>query len=551
MYWRFFLNGTQFEDPVNWNGAKFNIKLDRERMMYKFGYTTDVEFPGTAAGYIKTQTSGICDPLDVLVEKRASKREPWTTFMQGLVFPTDMLWDVNFCKVRVRILDNSLSSRLFNNWNVKAHLHIDKSKNGETIPTPANQRIDFFIPQNGLYGTKDNVQTYKVYDALKFLVSYCSDGKMDFHSDYFGPGGAKEGLCISTGAALRNPGLEGYAPYLSFGRLYTDLRKKYNLIGYQDHSGPVPVLRIEPLPDTRQSLSNILYEAVPGMKQDYASELAYAKVLTGSGTTQDDDGGGFTFPDITYFSHKAEEFHMLGECNLDQTLDLRGTLVIDSNVIEDVLVNGNDSHDTDVFLVETDLPTADHATRYLTFAQGATFPGVYNVGLTTSALMANNWEGYIPSSLAQFVGDGQDGFSAQLAADIPTASGVLVRNPVATPLELANETSDPNGNYDNAAFMYEAPVSGYYRFGVDIRLNSIVINPPSTDSWNVQFTVERFTSTGVFVEAKTFNENGITDPTFSFDWQPGGFYGDANDRFYVGCLIETVGAGAPTTLNLD
>ena len=72
-------------------------------------------------------------------------------------------------------------------------------------------------------------------------------------------------------------------------------------------------------------------------------------------------------------------------CNTDKALDLVNEWVIDSNVIEDVAVNGNDDYDDDLFLIQyqEDLLQAKKGD----YLQPGTNPYLYNEPLQNAEVI--------------------------------------------------------------------------------------------------------------------------------------------------------------------
>ena len=57
----------------------------------------------------------------------------------------------------------------------------------------------------------------------------------------------------------------------------------------------------------------------------------------------------------TFLGFDEEEYFVGGQCNLDVNLDLVNRWIIDSNVIEDTVVNKNTSYYEDTFIIEVDI----------------------------------------------------------------------------------------------------------------------------------------------------------------------------------------------------
>jgi hypothetical protein len=558
MIWQFKLDNQVVNDPAGWESVEHQLKFDREMRIYRSEFSVDVIFDSDGYDYLlRIDELGICNKVLVNVYKDCDGSGTFVEWFEGYIFIVDIEFDPVECTARAPIQDNSWTTRIAANKSIKAYPNVAFSKNQDAITAATNRNIDFFRPSDGVFpGTYDDIETYLVFDVFTFLVAFMTDNEMTFTSSLFDAGGALEGLCLTTGNAIRDPGNTGYAPFVSFEELFLNMHKLFNLAMYIDLSGAKPDLVIETT-DTVRNVpgSPIAFDNLDNMKRTYMTELLYSKVLTGSEETQSDDGGTFAFADVRYLSFKKEEFHLAGECNIDNSLDLVKTYIIDSNVIEDVLINAIEDHDETVFIVETDFDHGgnDHATAFDTFDPGGSppAPSVYNEGLTTKQSIADYWQPQgLANDLTLLLGDGNDGFEAKLSADIGLTVS-LVRNPAATGLELATVVSDPNANYNNVTYYYDAPSDGFYRFALDIEMDNFVYVPVTSESYDIEFTIERMDNLNVFIEDRTYTNNGFSGTSISDSFQPAGFYADAGDRFYVGCNIISTGIGPFGSADVD
>jgi hypothetical protein len=424
--------------------------------------------------------------------------------------------------------------------------------------------MDFFTPSTGVYD-KTNRECFKVYDCLGMLIRFMSDDTMTFDSVTFGTGGEFEDYWLLTGYSLRTtlsrPGFD--VPVISFGDLFRELDKRFNIAFYLDFSGAKPKMWIEAESLVYTTGIQTTLTNVKDIEKSVRMDRMYAKIKIGNQTYQESESGTFSWPDVTFFNHWEEEFHLLGDNNTDAELDLSCEYISGHNIIEDVLVNSVNDYDEDIFLVEADAGTGQ-AVQYDLFNLGAG-PYSYNRKITNSEIAPRHLKG-ISNSLALYLGNGNDGFEATRTANTTSAFDFAF-----TLWDYDNEVSDPNNNYDNTAtnYKYTVPTTGFYRFQVDtnLRLGSVAISA----DWDLDIEVRRYDSFSVLVETRAVTLNFVSDGNlganvfsnsdpnncvvtkgnallgspvpFTIIWQPLGYYADATDYFQV-YIKATTNAGS-------
>lgn len=537
MQWRFSLDGTLKEQPQGWDEIAVIIERDKEIRGLIVRYTSDLVWSGNGYDYIigQMQSQGFCDLVDVLIEVEQFPENGWETFFEGVIFLSECKINRSWCTVEVKVHDAVFGAMIQNNKGIDGQVNVPRSKTDVTIFSAPNTPIDFFRPSDGAV-VYMNRECYRVEDALKYIIEFMTDGAVGFTSTIFGTGGEWEDLVICTGRAIRQTAVES-PPVISFTEIFTELHKRLNLSFAIEVIAGTPTVRIEYESYFYTATPLLNFRKIPDLEQSIKEELLYAKLLIGSNTTQESDGGTFAFPDMAFYAFKEESYHLVSTCNLKNELNLVGDWIVDSNVIEDVAVNGNDGYDDDIFLVETNGAVA---TRYDDFAPAA----VYNK-LLTNRFIAPRFLGAIPASIASFLGNGDDGFIATRT----TATNHTVDPPVSEePVEFGTEVSDPNGNYNNAAanYRYIAPADGFYKFRVRMAITNVVIDGFSSGDLRVTTYVRRFDTGSVFIEEKSQIDTISANGNWTLDFQPDGFYLDATDYVHVKVEFLQTGAGPDT-----
>jgi len=382
----------------------------------------------------------------------------------GVIIYNEIQWDIVRCIADCEITDNNYFNLIDNNKSIKAYLDVARSKNDKLNGVAA-----ISLQTNITLKDETNVTSYtgrngiRLYDAFKMLVEFMSDGEVEFASDYFDPSGTGTDLAkysvLITGVSIRDG--SGIYPTMNFEDLFDDVNRLFNIAASIEKSGETVTLRIEDKAYFRGAPSTTVITAPKEIIQNINSEDFYAKVTFGSRDVSDD----LTYyPDIPFTGFQQEEYHLLGQCNTGNELDLRlKTLITDTNIIQDVLPSGtsNDSYDDDIFLVQLDsgnnaVMTLDPtATQYY-----------YNVGLSNYEV-SQRWFNGIPNSIASWLVDAStEGFRASNLSDLsltPAASVDIV---------FSDDSTSPNydtgGNYDTATGRYTAAQAGSFTFHLRI-----------------------------------------------------------------------------------
>lgn len=537
MQWRFSLDGTLKEQPQGWEDIAVTIKRDREIRGLIVRYTSDLIWTGDGYDYIINQisTQGFCTLVDVLIEVEQFPNNGWETFFEGVIFLSECEINRSWCSVKVQVHDSVFGAKIQNNKGIDAQVNVPRSKSDIAITAAPVTQIDFFRPSDGVVAY-NNRECYHVEDILRFIIAFITDGTVGYVSTIFDAPGIWKNLVICTGKAIRQTAVEA-PPVVSFSEVFNELHKRFNLSFAIETIAGVPTVRIEYESYFYTATPLLNFRKIPDLIQALKEEMLYAKLRIGSSTTQPSEGGTFKFPDIQFFGFKDESYHLLSDCNEDRELNIVGDWIVDSNVIEDILVNGNDEYDEDIFLVETD---GTVAVAYTDFAPSS----VYNKNLT-NRFIAPRFLGAIPASIASFLGNGDDGFIATRT----TATNHTVDPPVSEePVEFGTEVSDPNGRYNNAAanYRYIAPVDGYYKFRVRMAITNVVIEGFSSGDLQITTIVKRFDTGSVFIEQKSQIDTISADGNWTLDFQPDGFYLDATDYVHVRVELLQTGAGPDT-----
>jgi hypothetical protein len=477
---KFFIDDTEIvESPEGWDGLTTTLRFDRE---LKGLFTTmDVSLTFHADGYTLLKAaydaSGYCHSMPFEIRQQNTSGHYLPVFT-GIIYLKDIEWaeGLSGAYAKCQIKDNSFFAKIFNNKNIKARPYVPTSKLGETIVAAGYKRINFFTPSTGAYiahitgaGNERTDTGFLVYDVLRFFIDFISDGTVDFISDSFASGGAYEGAMITNGYVCRfvgtgvsQPLFEDNWPELSLSEVITEINKQYNIGFYAGYDGGRPFFKVEAYNDLFPLTALATLSGVDNLKRKTASEYLYSNVVVGSTDTMNDPA--LSFPgDIRFIGFKEEDYLVAQSCNIDRELNISNSWIIDTNVIEELIINGQTTattaYDRTIVLIHGELDTAnDWLAVQSNWISASAVTKFYNE-IYTSQNKTLRFLGGVPAPIATYLGITDNGFEARVTT---TASAISLVEPVA----FDNPILDPNGNYDATALHYSVPVSGSYTFHV-------------------------------------------------------------------------------------
>ena len=525
-YYKFFFDTVQVDEPLDWQDLNITFTESGEFAGIVFSQAIPATFGGT--GYTTLLTAfetAVCNSVELKIQ--VIDGDTYSDIYNGIIFLNSVVFDYHKGTCDVEIKDNSFLSKIQNNKDIKFKLDVGRSKNDETITAVTARQIDFFTPASGIYDVA-NVECFDVGETVRFLVQAMTDGELTAETTYLD----NSGLVFCLGGAILTNNTSGFAPSLSFRQVFEELYKKLNLAFIiETPLGETPVIKIEPINDLFVETDNVTLDGILRVTGEADRDKYYQLIRMGSSVFIE-DASGFTFPSPTFFGTRDEEYHLLGVCNSSDILDLSAEFVVDSNVIEDIIVNNVTTYNDDVFLVQTDRTATDQATRYDDIVSY-----YYNRTLMNKAV-SDNFFGSVPNSIANYLGNGDDGFIATKNTEetITVLTGGAFYD--LEPVEYATEVSDPNANYNNASYYYTAPLAGSYAFFASVRyyINGLVRSLSLvSETMTLRIELVRYTDNTFATEIESIVENF----TYSLDNVgtqlnvQGTFYLDTNETVRV------------------
>jgi hypothetical protein len=479
---KFLLDGIDRGQPLNADDFGFSINEDDSIESRIVSFNNDLFFDGTAYQYLfnKVVDRTFCQLVKVQVQYRC--QNSWERLVDGYIVVTETSFDLDKCRVKTKLYDESFSTKINNNKGIPFSLSSVITKNLQPIAPPARRLIKMFNPASPI-GVFDRGRGVTVFDAFAHLVGCMSDNLVDFQSDFFyaEPNDA-DIVCITNGRSIRtNQDIE---IVITFEQLYKELKAKYNLgIGFFKQANNRPAIRIEPIEYFFQLNPSASLIDQPSIDFKFDSQKIYAAVQFGSNpvleanesNSQNDPPQSLTFTQTPFRGFRKERFGFTGECNTSNILNVETTdIIFDTNVIEDIIRFDNNSHDLSNIILQVDynggVTPFFNTRRYDPYGIGQ---DVFNGGFTNDEVSARWLNGY-PSSLFSFLEEPFDPVTTEFRAEM-TGSPVEQFDANDTTvtffsqftgdfIEFNDEVLD-NGNNFNAT-RYVIPYTGVYTFSL-------------------------------------------------------------------------------------
>lgn len=489
---KFLLDDTEVENPVGWEDLRTTIR--REGTFNACLVSQDVElgFIGTGYAYLHDLfLTNFCNKVDVKILANIGDEQVFTQIIRGTIFSSDCKFNERTGVATVKIEDRSFYASINNNKSIKTSPFTSKSKNGEDITVCPTYEVDFYKVSNNTLARAD-VPCVRVYDAFRFMIDFMTDGTVGFESETFDVGGDWEGLCITIGAHIRTGTASKFTQF-SFMELYQAVAGRIPIGLRVLNPYDNPTIKIEVLSDLYDVTPVFDFENIYEILTSTDQNRLYSKIHLKTGAVLND----FSYPfpeDIDFFGFKDEEFFIIGDCNIDKSLDIFCDWVCSSNVIQSIVeAPFSQDYDSDLFLINTTLSstTAGRTTNTDFLQVGAYY---YNEALTNSAT-AIRYMGFVPNSIASFFfEDGAYTFKAYRTTDITHTATVAPDNDDYNPLALNAEDFDINAAYDTGLYRFTAGAIGVYRIKTRLQLDTS--GGVGTGEANFQAYIRHYDSTG-------------------------------------------------------
>lgn len=480
----FRLDGTLYENPQGWDGITLELRRPETVKALLREVGAELIFTGAAYEYLLAQKrNDSCQSVEVEIKFDCAQKGDIQVITLGVILLIQVEFNLTKCSAKCQVVDNNVSSRIYNNASLKVIPRSNKTKNGLDIAVAPIYTIDM---HDTCSGASSGIESHamRVFDCLTHIIGFVSDNTVGFRSSLFDIGGEWEGLFLTTGLYLQQNS-EARMEY-QWDVFISELDKKCNLGFYIDESSGQPVLVLEKYTDLFTAATSLTLNLVYELSEKSDQQKNFSSVKFGSGATIDSQGcsaGEPAFPDqIDFVGCKDEEFIVLGNCNINRALDLKGSWIVSSNVIEECVFSGSTDYDEDVIFLHCDNVDSTLFTAISiasdVFASG--FVQFYNAALYNDQV-SERYIGGIPNTIVQYFGSNSTPTSSTFKAVYNLASAldnngtaIAVNSPTRFNDDYTAPYNDPSNNYGNgtaqgvvvtkANSRFTAPLNSSYKF---------------------------------------------------------------------------------------
>lgn len=540
--------------PTGLDDLNIEIRFEyNERTLLKESNNTELNFNGDAYEYLfnsfkKNRYNGV---HSIEIQKKVTDTA-FQTIYKGNLFIADCVFDIDKKYCTVTTVEQSYTSYIQNNKKIKANYTVGKTKNGldtsevtlrtvELINPPSNT-----VPAVGLSIAVTSSTSRKVApikDVLSFLVSFMSDNNVELRSEYLTKltSVLNTNIGIIQGRNLRT-NENVVTGKLSYEDVYRDIAKLLNLIVSTDTSTSTNYLVCENFEYYQDNDTVIEKSNIKDIKMSFVQELLFSGVSVGSKESITDGSvGALTY--VPPFDFKNDNYYITGLNNIDNTLQLNlETFIIDSNIIEDIIVNNNDEYDDDWFLITYNETTAECWTPgSQIFSDGFYY---YN-GDFINKNMVNRYklQGALVSTQGDSEGDfiGLKGSTEQYYWLNATPQGLPYANWFSGTLrgelisaKFNNVISDPSGAWNTTTNKYTALSNGVRNINLTIQTN--LFNNAVLSSPNNMYPYLPL----VYIIKPRFKVNGTYYGVLNLTDVPPSYLDDVSDfNLYLGDSADT------------
>lgn len=476
-----FIGGVRVSDPKGWQEFTEEIERNYKLRIIASKYPSELTFHSDGYEALRQYyLEGYC--ASVTYEAYFKCEEGEYLAIQGEIIISDVEWNLNKCTAKASVADNGIGARILNNSKINIYPTAETTKNGEAITAVTPIGLDVFSSTGIYLGTTR--EAYDWYSCMEHLIGYITDNEVSVTSDWYAALPDEERYCVVYGYELRNADGSALAPSYSFAHLYDEIARKYNLMaGIQYDNDGSPILRIEEEDYWYGDRVALEFPNQDDLIQSVDNERLYATIKLGSSNYIKDQDVAHPMPFLPLIGFTEEQLNIEGTCNTDNELDTSSSWIIDTNVIDDSVINDNDDYDDDLFLIQYTAST-EKATRG-TYLVPSSNPYMYNEQLLNSNVAARQ---HFQLSGIQNYAPQDAQFRAELTTTTPhtgqvfTYTGMSNGSTVGTTSsfheryddDYTSPNEDPDNNYGNgttqgnpvsqANSRYTSPAIGFFQF---------------------------------------------------------------------------------------
>lgn len=516
------INSTQIQNlPEGLDNFSIARKINYDDFLIEFEYASDLTF--TLDGYEllkRLREEDYCQLIDVTIRKLCDTG--YDIVLEAEARLTNMEIDNYKCTARIVLIQKDLITRIKNNWDKETSITggVDVFNNTVAVPTASN--ISFNRPFDGSFYA--NIPVFTLKDAFQYYANYLTGSSLVVVSNWYDNLDDDKFLGITSGESIRNQDTAG--PITNFEDLFKDHAKAFNLFMGIVYNGDTPELRIEEESFWFNTTPVVNRNSIKKIDDRYNEDRLFSTVEFGSKTIIEGDGtNGESLPFLSLFGFGSEKFAVTGSCNLKQTLDLSLQNIVDSNVIEDIIVNSTTSYDQDCFYIQVTSSTnsATQATDLIPLRE--IFNQVY---LSSEVVQRWNFQGDLARN--RKIQDNTYRAYTPIGAAIPLSNGDVN-------LTFTNDSTPPyfdtSGNWDTTQSRYTCPENDLYIFTLQYLFR--VTSLGSLSGLPARFLLAKavkYDSGGTKLEEYTGERIDYWNTNYGINPSPGDIH-RVNDSFYV------------------
>lgn len=485
---KFYLDGIEVSPALNWEDIDVSLKRDKQLNIFLLFQDFELDFDAEGYDYLSNiiYNESFCTEVNIKIEKYCNAE--YVLLYAGIIFISDCSVNEQACIVSAKIQDKSFFYAINNNKNIKTSLDGLYTKNKQNIVS--TQIYDLQVRDVSTLAVTRTIEACRVEEAFRYFIDFMTDNSVSFVSDTFGANGDWAGLCITTGERLR-----GVVPSIndarwvttSFLELFTEINRRIPIVLLIDNPFTSPVVRIESQEYLYNSNVSLILSDVDKIETSYDNQKLYALIKFGSPT---DLVNQIDFPElIDFYGFKQEEFHILGTCNLDQTLDLTCQWVSSSNIIQLVVDTLITDRDSNLFLINSTYTDDFNGVTTNDNFLGSVPPFYHYNYLLNNENISNRYVEDLADSIAAYYINSVQGQCYAYGSTQLQHLNPLASEDWSTFLDV--ESYDYGGNFDTGTSRYTAPETAVYTIKAQV---TILFGNPTGGTFgnDYQFLIEHY-----------------------------------------------------------
>lgn len=502
----FYIDGTLYDNPINWDEVNASIEFDPVNQITTIAHSADMKWDGDVynllySGYLN---NALCDLLEIVIKSPTDNN---AILFTGQISIPKCSFEERARVVTVPIIDNSFGARIENNKNAKVALDSTQSKNGVSI-SATEWFAEPFDPSTGSYAGQ-SCRGYTVHAAFEFLVDWMTDGAVLFRSDFFDPSLTNDGAydAVFSGIDLRNVNQKVSAPKFSFQELFDLMRRVRNIgMGFQTDVDGTPIVRIEEIDFFRSNTDTLFLENVNKTELSFEQNILYTTIKVGSEIVKPNDCSTTcnASNNVSYFGFETEYYTLTGECNSgsELTLTVDDPFIVDTNKIQEVVEFNQDTYDEKTFLIHLEPTGPTQMAKSDPLGIGENW---YNEAYTNGEILLR-YQDYITGTLSLF--SLYNNTYNLFSVDGNINSGGPPFTPFQCPTTITYQPDfnsviyDPQSRFNTTTDRFTPVDEGVYQFDVGCPINDAASIPISIVI-DVSLVLQQYDSSGTLLATHT------------------------------------------------